>query len=479
MSKSISSLELTLSERTPHQTRSAWLYGELSRAILEGRLRPGTRLPATRDLASQYGISRGVVVNVFERLQAHGYVLCRVGGGTWVSDNMPEAALARGKRLMVPVKVLPEPMAGLKFPGAPRPFRINEPAFSHFPVKAWARIAGRRFRRPSSWLQMKDNGRGFRPLCVALADYLASSRGVKCNPDQIAIVSGVQQALDLLARCFLKTGDAVWIEDPGYFGATIAFRNAGAKIVPVPVDGDGIRVSEGRRIHPRARCAFVTPNHQFPTGATMSLERRLALLAWAHETGALVIEDDYDSEFRFEGRPLPTLQGLHNGRNVVLAGTFNKILFPALRLGYVVLPPELVDPFQAFRYGTELRWTSLDQAIMCDFIEEGHLGRHIRQMRDLYAGRLAALLDAARRNLQGLLEISHTRAGVYTAGFLQNGMTSKQAEKVLISNGIETMGLHRFVLRRPDPRGLLLGFAAFDERSIRQAVTLMARALAG
>jgi GntR family transcriptional regulator/MocR family aminotransferase len=165
-------------------------------------------------------------------------------------------------------------------------------------------------RRASSWLQMRDNGRGLHQLCVAIADHLASSRGVICRPDQIAIVSGVQQALDLLARCFLKPGDPVWMEDPGYFGAAIAFRNAGAKIVPVPVDSEGIRVPEGRRMFARARCAYVTPNHQFPMGATMSLERRLALLAWASETGALVIEDDYDSEFRFEGRPQPALQGL-------------------------------------------------------------------------------------------------------------------------------------------------------------------------
>jgi GntR family transcriptional regulator/MocR family aminotransferase len=477
MTKKISALELTLNEPGPQQTLSAWLYKELSRAILDGRLPPATRLPATRDFARQYGISRGVVVNVFERLQTDGYISSEVGAGTWVNNRLPEAAPERGKRLAAPSKVRPAPMIGLPYSGPARPFRMNEPALSHFPADAWARVAARRFRRSSTWLQMNDNGRGFQPLCVAIANYLASSRGVNCSPDQIAIVSGVQQALDLLARCFLKPGDPVWIEDPGYFGATIAFRNAGAKLVPVAVDNEGIRVSEGRRIEPRARCVYVTPNHQFPMGATMSLERRLALLLWANETGALVIEDDYDSEFRFEGRPMLSLQGLHNGRNVVFAGTFNKILTPALRLGYVVLPPELVDPFLALRYGTDLCSTSLDQVILCDFIEDGHFGRHLRRMRDLYSGRLAALMNASRRYLAGVVEIPNVRAGLYTAGFLQNRMSSEQAETVLASHGIETMGLHRFVLRRPDPGGLLLGFAAFDERTIRRGVAEMASAL--
>jgi GntR family transcriptional regulator/MocR family aminotransferase len=478
MPKKISAPELTLEERAPEQTFGGWLYDSLARAILAGRLSPGTRLPATRDFAWQYGISRGVVVNVFERLQADGYVSCQVGAGTWVNQHLPAAAPARGRKI-APVAKLPEPLTGLTFTGPARPFRMNYPAYSHFPAKAWARVAGRRLRRPSSWLQMRDYGRGFPPLCSAVASYLSFSRGVKCSPDQIAIVSSVQQALDLLARCFLKPGDPVWMEDPGYFGAVMAFRNAGAKIVPVPVDGDGICVGHGKRMNLRARCAYVTPNHQFPLGATMSLERRLELLSWASETGALIIEDDYDSEFRFEGRPLTALQGLRDGRNVVFAGTFNKILFPAVRLGYVVLPPELVDPFIALRYGTELRCTSLDQAILTDFITEGHFGRHIRRMRDLYAGRLAALMDAANRHLDGLLEIPNIRAGLYTAGLLRNGMDSQQAEAVLLGRGIETMGLHRFVLRRPDPRGLLIGFAAFDEKAIRRGVGLMAAALAG
>jgi GntR family transcriptional regulator/MocR family aminotransferase len=300
---------------------------------------------------------------------------------------------------------------------------------------------------------------------------------VKCRPDQVAIVSGVQQALDLLTRLLLKPGDPVWMEDPGYFGATIAFRAAGAKIVPVPVDEHGLSVAEGRRLCSRARGVYLTPAHHFPLGATLSLERRVAILEWAREAGAFILEDDYDSEFRFSGRPVPALQGMDAGANVIFIGTFNKLLFPSLRMGYVVLPTELVEPFLAFRYGTDLRSATLDQAVLCDFIVEGHLGRHIRRMRDLYAGRLAALIEGGARYLKGALEISNVRAGIYTAGLLRNGMTSAQAEKAAHSHGIETMGMHRFVLRRPDPGGLTLGFAAFDEATIRSGLVRLAAAL--
>jgi GntR family transcriptional regulator/MocR family aminotransferase len=320
---------------------------------------------------------------------------------------------------------------------------------------------------------------GFGPLREALAGYLGSVRGVKCHPDQIAVTSGVQQGLDVLARLLLKPGESVWMEDPGYFGAAMAFRNAGAKIVPVPVDDRGLSVSAGRETAGRAKCAYVTPAHQFPLGTTMSIERRVELLAWASEAGAFVIEDDYDSEYRFEGRPRPALQGLDRNGNVILLGTFNKLLFPSIRLGYAVLPPALVDRFLAFRYGTDLHGTSVDQAILCDFIVEGHLGRHIRRMRELYGGRLAALLAGGREYLAGLLEISRIRAGLYTMGLLQNGMTSREAETAASTRAVETMGLHRFTLGRPDVGGLLLGFAAFDDSGIRSGLSDLAAALEG
>jgi GntR family transcriptional regulator/MocR family aminotransferase len=477
VAKDTSSFELILPDRPKHATLTRWLLEELRRAILDGRLRPGTRLPATRDFALQYGVSRGTVVSVFEHLAVDGYLRSQVGAGTFVSEQL--ARDLRGiKKPAVPSQFRPEPLSGLPPPKQPpRPFRLHQPAISDFPLKIWARVASRRLRRLSSSVLAGGDMRGYRPLRELLAGYLGSSRGVKCHPDQIVILSGVQQGLDILARVLLKPGEAVWMEDPGYFGATIAFRNARAKIIPVPVDEQGLSVSQGKQLFGRAKAAYLTPAHQFPLGMTMPLERRLDILEWAADVSAFVIEDDYDSEFRFEGYPVPALQGLDRNDNVILLGTLNKVLFPSLRLGYAVLPPILIDPFLAFRYGTDVNAGDLAQAILCDFIVEGHLGRHIRRMRELYAGRLNALLNGGRKYLKGLLDISPVQAGLYTAGFLRNGMASREAETAAFAHNIETMGLHRFALRAPEVTGLLMGFAAFDEREIRSGVVRLAKAL--
>jgi GntR family transcriptional regulator/MocR family aminotransferase len=310
----------------------------------------------------------------------------------------------------------------------------------------------------------------------AVADYLRATRGVRCNSQQIVIVSGAQQALDLLARLLLQEHDQVWMEDPGYFGASIAFGNVGAEIIPVPVDEEGLSVSAGERICPHARGVYLTPAHQFPLGMTMSLERRLAVLKWAKRTGAFVIEDDYDSEFRFQGKPVPSLQSLDNHSNVILIGTFSKTLFESLRLGYIVLPPSLVDCFLAFRYRTDFRDSNVDQAVLCEFILDGHFARHMRKMRELYGSRLAALIDGGKQHLSGLLEISNVRAGLYTIGLLTNGMTSRQAEKSAAVEGIEALGVDRYTFKRTDPKGVVLGFAAYPEPAIRNALIQLAKA---
>jgi GntR family transcriptional regulator/MocR family aminotransferase len=326
-------------------------------------------------------------------------------------------------------------------------------------------------------LKTEEDGRGYRPLRDAIAEYLRASRGVRCSSEQIIIVSGIQQALDLLARLLLKQHDPIWMEDPGYFGASIAFGTVGAKIIAVPVDDEGLSVSAGMKICPHAKGVYLTPAHQFPLGVTMSLERRMAILNWASRRGAFVIEDDYDSEYRFEGQPVPALQSLDNHSSVIFIGSFSKTLFPSLRLGYVVLPPSLVDCFLAFRYRADFRNSTFDQAVLCDFIVDGHLARHLRRMRNLYAGRLAALIERGKLHLSGLLELSDVRAGLYTIGFLKNGMTSRRAERVAADQGIEVLAVDRFTLRRPDPKGLLLGFAAYNEIAIRQGLARLAKAL--
>jgi GntR family transcriptional regulator / MocR family aminotransferase len=300
MPKSVTALEFTLSRRSPDQSLTDWLYQELRAAILEGHLTSGTRLPASRDFAQQHSVSRGIVVTVFERLQVEGYLSSRVGSGTWVNDSVKTQAPDDTQQSHLPAYVRrtvrgyqrPKAFVGLTARPGSRPFQMGAPDLSEFPGKVWGHLAARRTRGFNSWMQTEDDGRGYAPLRQAIAQYLASSRGVRCTPEQIIIVSGVQHALDLLARLLLKPEDPVWMEDPGYFGASIAFHNVGAKIIPIPVDHHGLSVSTGRRLCASARGVYVTPAHQFPLGMTMSLERRTALLDWASHAGSFVIEDD-------------------------------------------------------------------------------------------------------------------------------------------------------------------------------------------
>ena len=483
MPKAVSSFELTLKSPSRHQTLTNWLYGELRSAILDGRLAPGARLPASRDFASQYELSRGTVVSVLERLQAEGYISSRVGFGTWVNCvDLPRPARqttatpAYIRRVLLTSKP-PQPWIDPAFVGGTRPFRIGAPAINEFPSEIWGRIAANRARNFKSWLKREADRRGYPPLRDAIAEYLRTSRGVRCTAEQIVLVSGIQQALDLLARLLLKKDDPIWMEDPGYFGARIAFENVGARMIPVPVNDEGLSVSAGTKICPDAKGVYVTPAHQFPLGVMMSLERRMALLSWAARAGAFVIEDDYDSEYRFEGAPVPALRSLDNHSTVIFVGSFSKTLFPALRVGYVVLPAPLVDPFVALRYRTDFRNSSFDQAVLSDFITDGHFARHLRRMRILYADRLEILKRGATQHLRGLLEISNVRAGLYTIGYLKNGMTSRQAEKLAKARGIEVIGVDRCTLKRPDPNALLLGFGGFDKSAIQQGLIRLAKAL--
>jgi GntR family transcriptional regulator/MocR family aminotransferase len=474
MSKRISAIEIAIQDRPTNITLSRWLYQELRSAILDRRLLPGARLPATRDLARQYKLSRGTVVSVFEQLQAEGYLFGRAGAGTYVNERLKSDLLldrqseARTPRLPPPIHQIP-----ISLP--PRPFRSYEPALREFPTEVWARIAGQVMRRTSISLLAGGDPRGYQPLREAIAAYLGSSRGVNCSADCVVIVSGVQQGLDLSARMLLRPGDAVLMEDPGYFGAIAAFRNAGARVDPVQVDEFGLIVAKVKQRS--SKVVYLTPAHQFPLGSTLSLDRRLEILAWAKRTGAFIIEDDYDSEYRFEGRPAPALQGLDKQGSVIFLGSFNKVLFPSLRIGYAVLPSSLLDRFLKLRVESDFFPPGAGQAILYRFITEGCFGRHLRRMRELYANRLGTLHEAARKYLEGALEISPVRAGLSTVGLLRNGTSSAAAERAATEHGIETMGLHRFAIGRERVQGVLLGFAAFEEREIRRGVINLAAAL--
>jgi GntR family transcriptional regulator / MocR family aminotransferase len=486
MTKNTSGLPFVLPRRQTGVSMARWLYEALRAEILEGRLRPGARLPATRELASQYRVARGTVVAAFEQLASEGYVEGSVGSGTFVNRVLPDELLdvgraspargdltARTKRRVT--RIAETPFDGFS-PRRPRAFRTDLAAVDLFPTTLWAQLTARRQRRASASFLLGCEPLGYPPLRNAIAGYLTSSRGVRCTADQIAIVSGVQEALDLVARLVLHRGDRVCVEDPGYPGASSIFEAAGARVVSVPVDEDGLELRA--RLLRGARLVYLTPAHQFPTGATMGLPRRLELLDWARDANALLFEDDYDSEFRYSGRPIPALQGLDTHGLVLFAGTFSKVLFPALRIGYLVLPPDLVAPFDGAISLTRRHAPLLEQAVLCDFIVDGHFGRHLRRMRQIYGERLAVLLDRARHELAGALELSNIEAGLQTTGWLAPGIDGESVAAAAAERDVDVVPLARYARRKLKRDGLQLGFAAVDAQEIRRGVRELAIALA-
>jgi GntR family transcriptional regulator / MocR family aminotransferase len=491
MPKRTTAFELTLPLRDAKMPAYRLLYEALRSEILEGRLGPGARLPATRDLGRQYQLSRGTIVNAFELLKSEGYLEGSIGSGTYVSKVLPDELLhvrnatqraddrrtpgqPRRRRRLSGYANRVQPFPAFD-PHPARAFRANIPALDLFPASLWAQIAARRLRQVSTNLLLGCDPMGYRPLREAVADYLTTSRGVRCSPEQIAIVSGVQEALDLTARLCLNPGDRVCMENPGYIGAALVFESTGARISAMGLDGEGMQLrAAGLR---GARLVYVTPGHQFPLGISMSLPRRLQLLEWARKSGALIFEDDYDSEYRYSGRPVPALQGLDRNGSVLFAGSFSKVLFPSLRLGYLVIPPDLVDYFAAAKSITSRHTQLLDQAVLCDFITEGHFGRHLRRMRAAYAERLSVLLHSARKRLAGLLEISEVEAGLQTVGWLHGGITGESAARAAAARNVEVVPLSSYTRGRATGEGLQLGFAAVDPREIRRGMEQLARAL--
>jgi GntR family transcriptional regulator/MocR family aminotransferase len=485
MSKTPASFDLSLPFRQAKIKPFKWLYEELRSAILDARLRRGTRLPSTRDLAVRYGVARGTVVSVFEQLRAEGYLVGKVGAGTYVNSQLPEdlleaksVAKTAGPIQRRPVSLsqfaqrLP-PVSRAETPRI-RAFRIATPAVDSFPLKLWAQIASRRMRSATRSLLTDDDSAGYRPLRHAIAEYLGTARGVRCTAEQVVILAGIQQAIDVTSRLLLDPGDGVCVEDPCFPGVTAMFAALGARVVPVPLDECGLNVRQGRRLCPKPKLIYVTPAHQFPLGMTMSAGRRLELLDWARRTGAFIFEDDYDSEYRYSGHPIPALQGVDQNGSVIIAGSFGKLLFPSLRLGYVVVPPGILDKFIAERSTTDRHSAVIDQAILLDFIAEGHFARHIRRMRELYASRLGVLRVSVRRRLEGAVRLPDIEAGVHTPAWLSAPLRASAISKASAEKNVEALPLSIFSSRADSYEALLLGFGAVDGRELQRGVDVLA-----
>ncbi|MCB0572544.1 MAG: PLP-dependent aminotransferase family protein [Phaeodactylibacter sp.] len=466
------------------------LYDHIRQAILNGQLRSGEQLPPSRVLAIQLGVSRTTVMQAYGHLESEGYLGGHTGSGTYVSEQVPGRLALSGLSLADGPLASDGPLlsergraaAGFQAGGWPkaqnlRPFRPGVPALWDFPFSAWFRLMGRQSRSLGFEAFGYGDAAGYMPLRRALAMYLRQSRGVRCEPEQVIIVHGTQQALALSCQLLLDPGDSAWIEDPGYNGAKEAMHLMGVRPIPVPLGREGISVEAGMKAGPEARLAYVTPSHQYPTGVVMSLGRRLELLEWAARQSAWILEDDYDSEYRYSGKPLAALQGIGREGRAVYLGTFSKVLFPALRMGYIVAPPALAEPFQRAKAFTDRGNSILEQATLAAYLEEGHLERHLRRMRLLYKERQEALIHWSEKLLGDRLRIFPSDTGLHAVGWLPEHSDDRQVAAQLMEAGVTASPLSGYTQQYRQPPGLVLGYAPYREEQIRDALERMAGVL--
>lgn len=457
------------------------LYLQLRAAILSRRLQPGLRLPSTREIASQLGVSRSAVVAAYEQLLAEGYTSGRHGSGTYVSD-LPEPIEGAAQRLRKPPApaVQMQPLgdfADVTVQSDQRPFNLGRTLIDNRSLELWRKLSVRTFRSLDASHFGYADPRGTVELRTAICDYLQTARAVKCDPEQIVVTAGTQQAIDIVIRILPNKNRDVWVEDPGYPLTRQALIAAGATVHPVPVDAQGIDVGRGIRSAPNASAVFVTPSHQFPTGVVLSMARRLELLAWARRRDAWIVEDDYASEFRYGGRPLASLQGLDDGERVIYIGTLNKALFPGLRLGYAVIPRALLRPFVAARYLIDRQPSTLSQAVVAAFMEQGHFAAHIRRMRLLYKAQRDELVAAVKQRLSDDLAVNAPDQGMHLVAFTRRGLSDTAIARAGRQHGVVVRPMSRLYLAAKPRSALVLGFSGHARQTIGPAVERLAEAI--
>ena len=470
-------------QKTPLQSQ---LYKQIRELIISGQLKAGLRLPSTRDLVGQLSVSRNTIVYALDQLVAEGYLRSRTGSGIYVEDlpgrderveparrnvgNGFSREIPKRARQFSELSISPSYLSSQI-----RPFRPCQPALEHFPIRNWNRARSYALRSQTKQLLIENGSAGLPRLRAALATYLRESRGVRCTADQVMVTAGTQQALSLIADCFVSPGDSVWIEDPGYLGARAAFLRAGASLIPIPVDREGLTIPTGARPG-RPLLIYTTPSRQFPLGVTMSLSRRLELLDFARSAAAWVIEDDYDSEFRYADRPLPALQGLSDDC-VIYTGSFSKVLFPSLRLGYVVAPSQLIEVFSKAKEVHDASTPALDQATAAIFIEEGFFSTHVRRMRKLYRERRDIFLHEAEKSLSGLVSFPKVEAGMDVIGRLSRNYDDEKVSQRLALHHIDAPPLSAYSLKSSQP-GLVFGFTAYSATQTRSSIRSIPKVIA-
>ncbi len=468
------------------------LAGTLRNLILSGDLQPGERLPSTRTLAEDIGVSRTTVVNVYDQLTTEGIIESRVGAGAYVSDALEfrrpvdlkfsdakkDKPGLRPRLANLSADASQQYSPRLPHPEHPLPFTTGIPAFDAFPMAQWARLSAEVLRQPRDEILRYPDSNGLLALRQAITVHLRANRGINCSADEVFIFNGAQDAFNRIGMTLLDPDDKVWFENPGTIGARNSLITCGVRLVPVPVDDDGICVDAGLKLAPDFRMAFVTPAHQHPLGVTMSLKRRFELLRAAEEAGAWIIEDDYVGEFHYSGRPPPTLKSVDEGGRVIYVGSFSKSLFPALRLGYLVAPPKLVETFHRIVSATVQGAPTHLQSVVARFIQEGHFAAHIRRMRKIYAERRDALLGAASRHLDGLMTVKPTETGFQTSGRLACGFNEVEVAEQAAERQIVVSPISRFSIVPVSQSGLILGFSAIPPPAIEAGVEALAGLLA-
>jgi GntR family transcriptional regulator / MocR family aminotransferase len=472
------------------------LYEEIRKSILTGRLTAGASLPSTRTLALSLGVSRSTVTQSYDQLISEGYLQTYVGSGTKVSEHLPDDLLQvappKTHKLRAEARKTPSPKLSRygesladaapfepTEPRMPIHFKYGIPALDEFPMDIWRRLLLRHCRADRSrLLDYAETAQGEPGLRAAIVGYLGRSRATRCTADQVIIVNGSQQAIDLVTKVLVDRGDRVALENPGYLGARRSFLAQGARLEPVPVDEQGIIVERlPARSSSQAKLIYVTPSHQFPTGAVLCLPRRLELIAWAADAGAMIVEDDYDSEFRYSSRPIPALQGLDENENVIYAGTFSKILFPSLRVGYLVVPPPLVRIFVRARWLSDRQTPTLEQRVLADFINEGYLERHLRRMRTLYDRRRQTLSRSLKQHFGDRVTILGENAGMHLMARLETGRTDEEVLRRAREAGVGIISARIYYLTDARAGEFVFGYANVSERKIQEGVRRLAKAL--
>ena len=459
------------------------IYDAYRDAIVRGTLRPGQRVPSTRGLASELGVSRIPVLGAYAQLMAEGYFQSRVGAGTSISWSLPDQRVVgepRGVRTVATRasasmrriakhRSLPGSIENPPWCRGWGPFGVGQVASDQFPFRVWNSLVARHCRATGSKSVDYGPPMGLKNLRDAVASYLRTARGVRCEAEQVMIVSGSQQALDISVRVLLDRGNKIWVENPGYRYARHVFALNGCRVVPVPVDNEGLQVAAGVKRCPDARAALVTPSHQYPLGVTLSASRRLQLLDWAARSGSWILEDDYDSEYRYEGMPISSLQGLDCNSRVVYIGTFSKVLFPSLRLGYLVIPNDLIERVLTVRLAMDIGPATLSQAVLADFIREGHFSRHIRRMRLLYHERRNALVENLEKEFGNAAKIIGEQAGMHLCLVL-NGICDRDVVNRAARTNLWLVPLSSSYIGKSPQHGFVLGFGSTPANEMANAV---------